>query len=74
MFFMKRFNSYINCGLLFNSIFLVGNGFNILPEFIKGICAGLGLTLIFMGMYHEKYDIANLKDKKKNILKRLLLK
>lgn len=38
---MKKFNKYINYGLLFNSIFLLINGSGIFPEFIKGICAGV---------------------------------
>lgn len=33
-------------GLLFNSIFLLGNCTNLLPELIKGLCVGLGFTMI----------------------------
>lgn len=71
---MKKFNNYINFGLLFNGIFLMGNYTNLLPEFIKGLCVGLGLTLIFIGMYSEKHDISKLKNYKKDILNKLLSK
>ena len=32
---MKKFNNYINLGLFFNGIFLLGNRLNFLSEFIK---------------------------------------
>ena len=71
---MKKFNNYINLGLFFNGIFLLGNGLNFLPEFIKGLCCGLGITLILIGMYSEKHDISKIRSLKRNVLKRLLLK
>ena len=66
---MKKFNNYIKFGFLFNSIFLFGNCTNLLPEFISGLCAGLGLTLIFIGMYSEKHDISKLRNYKKKVSK-----
>lgn len=66
---MKKFNNYINLGLFFNGIFLLGNRLNFLSEFIKGLCCGLGITLILIGMYSEKHDISKIRN-----LKRMLLK
>ncbi|MDZ4992329.1 hypothetical protein GNF80_04990 [Clostridium perfringens] len=71
---MKKFNNYISLGLLFNSIFLLGNCTNLLPEFIKGLCVGLGFILIFIGIYSENHNISKLKNYKKNILNRMLSK
>lgn len=71
---MKKFNNYINFGLLFNGIFLFGNCTNLLPEFIKGLCVGLGLILIFIGIYSENNDISKLRAYKKSILNRVLSK
>ncbi|HHD2753906.1 TPA: hypothetical protein ACOTG0_002728 [Clostridium perfringens] len=69
---MKKLNNYISLGLLFNGIFLLGNCTNLLPEFIKGLCVGLGFILIFIGIYSESHQISKLKTYKKNILNRLL--
>lgn len=74
MIYMKKFNNYINFGLLFNGIFLFGNCTNLLPEFIKGLCVGLGLILIFIGIYSENNDISKLRAYKKSILNRVLSK
>lgn len=71
---MKKLNNYISLGLLFNCIFLFGNCTNLLPEFIKGLCVGLGFILIFIGIYSESHQISKLKTYKKNILNRLLPK
>lgn len=71
---MKKLNNYISLGLLFNGIFLLGNCTNLLPEFIKGLCVGLGFILIFIGIYSESHQISKLKTYKKNILNRLLSK
>lgn len=68
---MKKYNNYINFGLFFNGIFLLGNHTNLLPEFTKGLCFGLGLILIFIGMYSENHDISKLKSYKRNILNRV---
>lgn len=71
---MKKFNNYTNFGLLFNGIFLLGNHTNLLPEFLKGLCVGLGLILIFIGMYSENHDISKLRSCKKDILNKVLSK
>lgn len=71
---MKKFNKYLNYGLLFNGIFLLMNGSGIFPEFIKGICIGLGLTLIFIGMYFEKHNRLPLSKYKKKIFNRIINK
>lgn len=72
--YMKKCNNYIKFGLLFNGLFLLGNHTNLFPEFIKGLCAGLGLVLILIGMYSENHDISKLRDYKKMIFSRLLSK
>lgn len=71
---MKKFNNYINFGLLFNGIFLFSNCFNLLPELIKGLCVGLGFTLILIGIYSENHDISQLKNYKKTLFSRVLSK
>ncbi len=71
---MKKFNNYTNLGLVFNGVFLFGNYTNLLPEFIKGLCVGLGLILIFIGIYSENHDISKLRSYKKGILNRVLSK
>lgn len=74
MIYMKKLNNYISFGLLFNGIFLLGNCTNLFPELIKGLCAGLGLILIFIGIYSENHDISKLRNYKKNLLNRVLPK
>lgn len=69
---MKKFNVYLKYGLLINCIFLLINGSGIFPEFIKGICAGLGLTLIFMGMYFENHNRLPLSEYKRKIFNRII--
>lgn len=71
---MKKLNNYINFGLLFNGIFLLGNCTNLLPEFMKGLFCALGITLIFIGFYSENHDISKFKNYKKNLLKKISLK
>ena len=71
---MKKLNNYTNFGLLFNGIFLLGNSTDLLPEFIKGVCVGLGLILIVIGMYSENHDISKVRSYKKSILNRVLSK
>lgn len=65
---MKRFNNYINLGLLFDGIFLLGNCTNLLPEFTKSLCIGLGFTLMFIGIYSETHDISRIRNYKKGYL------
>lgn len=71
---MKKLNSFIILGLLLNTILLLVNQINLFPEFIKGLFAGLGLALIFVGMYSENHDISKLRNYKKNLLNRILSK
>ena len=71
---MKKLNNYKCWGLFFNGLFLLGNYFDLFPEFIKGLFAGLGITLILLGIYSENHDISKFKNYKKNLLKNLLSK
>ena len=64
---MKKLNNYICWGLFFNGLFILGNKFDLFPEFIKGLFAGLGITLILLGIYSENHDISKLKSYKKDI-------
>ena len=71
---MKKINNYLAFGLLFNGIFLLGNRLDIFPEFIKGVCAGVGISLIILGSYAQTHDISKLRNFKKNILNKLSAK
>ncbi|WP_027631511.1 hypothetical protein [Clostridium hydrogeniformans] len=71
---MKKLNNYIKFGLIFYVTFLIGNVFNLLPEFTKGLCVGLGSILVFIGIYSEKHDISKLRSYKKVLLRRVLSK
>lgn len=71
---MRKFNNYINLGLLFNGIFLLGNYTGLLPEFIKGLCVGLGFTLIAIGIYSQKHDISKIINYKKVLFNKVLQK
>ena len=71
---MKKFNNYIKFGFLFNSIFLFGNYTDLLHEFISGLCDGLGVVLIFIGIYSEKHDISKVRNYKRKYLSRVLSK
>ncbi len=67
---MKKLNNYHRFGLLFNSIFLLSNYFDLLPEFFEGLCIGLCITLIFMGEYSRNHNMSNLRKWKMNFIKR----
>lgn len=67
---MKKKNKYFVIGVWFYVIFLVTNHFNLAPEFIKGLCAGLGLVLILIGTYSENHDITKLKYLKRCLRKK----
>ncbi len=69
---MKKRNIYLNFGILFYVIFLITNNFNLAPEFIKGLCVGLGLILMFIGGYSENHDISKIRNIKKSFLKKLI--
>lgn len=62
-------NKYIKLGLLFNGIFIVGNYFDIMPEFIKGMTVAIGLTCYFTGAYIVRGgDISKIKSFKKRFI------
>ncbi|NEU06287.1 hypothetical protein [Clostridium senegalense] len=69
---MKELNNYIRFGILFYGMFLISNCFNIIPEFIKGLCVGIGFALIFLGIYSEKHDMSKLKNCKKELFKKFV--
>jgi hypothetical protein len=62
---MRKLNNYTCLGLLLNGLWLFSIPFNLLPDFIEGLCVGLGLTFIFVGLYAEKHNISKLKNYKK---------
>lgn len=62
---MHKFNNYTYLGLLLNGLWIFSISFNLLPDFVEGLCVGLGLTFIFIGMYAEKYNISKLRAYKK---------
>ncbi|NLK94846.1 MAG: hypothetical protein GX275_06605 [Clostridiales bacterium] len=69
---MKEVNNYIKIGVVFNTIFLISNVFDILPEFLKGLSAGLGITLIFIGSkFGDK--LSSFREKKLNLIKKLFI-
>jgi hypothetical protein len=67
---MKKFNNYVNFGLFFNGIWIISNRFNLLPDLIQGLCAGLGLVLILIGMYAENHEISKLRNYKRILFNR----
>lgn len=69
---MKKLNNYITIGLLLNGIFLISNRFNLLPDFFQGFCVGLGIVLIFFGMYTQKQKANNIRKYKKDLLNNAL--
>lgn len=69
---MKKLNKYLCIGLFFNGLFLTSNQFRVFPEFLKGLCAGIGLCFIFLGAYAEKHDISKLQNYKKALFKKVL--
>lgn len=67
---MKKLNNYICIGLFFNGLWIVSNRFIVLPEFINGLCAGIGLGFMFLGIYAENHDISKLRNYKKAIFRK----
>ena len=67
---MKKFNNYINLGLLFNGIFLLGNGTNLMPEFIKGFFLGLGIVFIFHGMFLQNHSMLKIRKFKESLFRK----
>ena len=66
---MKKINNYIAFGLLFNGLFILGNNFNVMPELVKGVLAGLGIGFCVYGALSQKYDVLKIKNYKKKLLK-----
>lgn len=64
---MRKFNNYICIGLLFNGLGLFSNRFLKLPDFFIGLCFGLGIGLVILGLYIENHDISKIKNFKRNI-------
>lgn len=71
---MKTFNNYTYFGLLLNFIWLISSRFNLLTDFIEGLCIGLGLVLILVGMLYNTHNISQLKAFKKSLYNKILLK
>ena len=71
---MKQPNNYICFGLLLNGIWIISSRFNLLSDFIEGLCVGLGLLFILLGMSYKKYNISQLRRYKKLLLKRVTTK
>lgn len=71
---MKTFNNYTYFGLLLNFIWLISSRFNLLRDFIEGLCIGLGLVLILVGMLYNTHNISQLKAFKKSLYNKILLK
>lgn len=69
---MKKLNNYICIGLFFNSLWLVSNRFIVLPEFINGLCVGIALSFMLLGIYAENHDISKLKNYKKALFRKVL--
>ena len=70
---MKKSNNYLRIGLILNSVFLFTNRLDVIPEFFKGLCACLGIVLMFLGVLSEKYDLSKLRNNKKTLINRILL-
>ncbi|KPU26360.1 hypothetical protein TR13x_10480 [Caloranaerobacter sp. TR13] len=68
---MKKFNKYIYFGMFLNGLWLISNRFNLLPDFIEGLCVGAGVTFILIGMYAENHVISELRNYKKSLLNRV---
>lgn len=67
---MKKFNNYLSFGLFFNGIFITSNRYNLLPDFIEGLCAGAGIGLSLIGMYAINHDIYKLRNYKIKLFQR----
>lgn len=61
----KKLNNYIKLGLIFNVIGIISNSFNLLPSFIRGLCLGLGITLIFVGNHAQNHNVDKFRNYKK---------
>lgn len=64
---MKKSNNYIGLGIFLNGLWLLSNQFDMFPDFIEGLCVGVGITFILIGMYKENHNINKFKDYKKRL-------
>jgi hypothetical protein len=64
---LRKLNKFITYGLIFSNIFLVSNQFNLLPEFFKGVFAGLGITFFIIGSLDQSPVISKFKTFKRNL-------
>lgn len=67
---MKKLNNYIYFGVFFNGLWLLSNHLIFLPDFIEGVCVGVGLTFTLIGIYAVNHDISALKKYKKTLFNR----
>lgn len=68
---MKKMNNQTCLGLFLNGIWILSIRFNLLPDFIEGVTAGLGLSVMLIGMCCEKYGISKIKNYKKSLFSRI---
>ena len=68
---MKRLNRLVTIGLAVNGLTLLANKLNVLPEIIHCFCAGLGISLILIGLLAGNHKISKLRGYKKMLYKAL---
>lgn len=56
---MEKLNKYHKFGILGVTISLISNRFSLLPDFVEGFCIGLGVVLLFRGMFSYKKQYKN---------------
>lgn len=52
-------NRPLTIGLLANSVYLCMNGWEEVPDVIKGIVAGISISCCFIGIWKMNHDIEN---------------
>ncbi|NRD77842.1 hypothetical protein HPT25_10520 [Bacillus sp. BRMEA1] len=69
---MKGLNNFYRIGVLIVAIMLLLHLFSIhLPDFIEGLCIGIGIALELIGIYTMKHDISKLRNFKMKIVKKV---
>lgn len=71
---MKKMNNHICWGLFLNGVWILSIRFNLLPDFVEGVIAGLGLSFVLIGMCYEKYGLSKIKNYKKNLFSKITTK
>lgn len=66
---LKKVSNYFALGILLNGINIISSRFGLLPDIIEGICVGLGITFILIGMVSSKHDISKFRNQKMNFFK-----